>query len=73
MDQVDSPLPETLLLILQNGTFLLSILGLYLSSSPWFILFFSPIFILFYVIYETFRRTSREVKRLESKCQLNQR
>lgn len=51
--------------LLQNSIFLLSILGLCVSSSPWFILLFLPILGLFYVLYSFFRQTSREVKRLE--------
>lgn len=57
-----SPIPPQLL---QNSIFLLSILGLCISSSPWFILLFLPILTIFYVLYSFFRKTSREVKRME--------
>lgn len=56
------PIPRQLL---QNSIFLLSILGLCVSSSPWFILLFLPILTLFYALYSFFRKTSREVKRME--------
>lgn len=51
--------------LLQNGIFLLSIMALCFSSSPWFILFFLPILLVFFVAYHFFRQTSRELKRLE--------
>lgn len=65
LDHVDQVLPDNLLQLLQNGIFVLSILGLCFSSSLWFILFFAPIILIFYVAYLFFRKTSREVKRLE--------
>jgi len=66
LDHVDQVLPDTLLQLLQNAIFVLSIMGLCFSSSLWFLLFFAPIITFFYVAYLFFRKTSREVKRLES-------
>jgi ABC-type multidrug transport system fused ATPase/permease subunit len=51
--------------VLQNGSFLVSIMALCLASSPYFILPFLPIMVLFWLVYSFFRRTSREIKRLE--------
>jgi ABC-type multidrug transport system fused ATPase/permease subunit len=65
LDHVDQVLPDNVLQFLQNSIFVLSILGLCFSSSLWFILFFAPIIVIFYAAYLFFRKTSREVKRLE--------
>lgn len=65
LDHVDQVLPDNVLQLLQNAIFVLSILGLCFSSSLWFLLFFAPIIVVFYAAYLFFRKTSREIKRLE--------
>lgn len=66
MDKVDSHLPDFFLQSMQNFLHCVSIILLCISSMPVFTVLMLPISVVFVYIQHYFRKTSREVKRLES-------
>jgi ABC-type multidrug transport system fused ATPase/permease subunit len=66
LDAMDSLLPDFLLQAIQNIFQIISIIGVCLSSSAYFVVLFVPIALVFYYIQSYFRKSSRELKRLES-------
>jgi ATP-binding cassette, subfamily C (CFTR/MRP), member 1 len=66
MDKVDSHLPDFFLQSMQNLLHCVSIFLLCISSMPVFIVLMLPISVVFVYVQHYFRKTSREVKRLES-------
>ncbi|CEM14566.1 unnamed protein product [Vitrella brassicaformis CCMP3155] len=65
LDKVDSLLPESLNSTIQMVFRLLSFLLLCALSSPWFMLAVIPLVLMFYRIQMFFRKSSRELRRLE--------
>ena len=65
MDSVDSLLPDFFLTALQSGFHVISVLLLCIVSTPYFIVVLIPLAFTFYLIQEHFRKTSRELKRLD--------
>lgn len=66
LDNMDSLLPDFFLQTLQNCFHVAAIAVICIISSPYFILLFIPIVILFYFIQLFFRKSSREMKRMDS-------
>jgi ATP-binding cassette, subfamily C (CFTR/MRP), member 1 len=66
LDSMDSLLPDFFLQTLQNGFAVLAIMLMCLVSSSYFVLLFLPIGVAFYVIQLVYRKSSREMKRLDS-------
>ncbi len=66
LDSVDSLLPEIFLQNLQNSFVIVSIVILCVISVPFIGLIFLPLGVLFYFVQAFFRKTSRELKRLDS-------
>jgi ABC-type multidrug transport system fused ATPase/permease subunit len=66
LDSMDSLLPDFLLQAIQNIFQIISIICVCLSSSAYFVVLFIPISFMFYYIQSYFRKSSRELKRLES-------
>jgi ATP-binding cassette subfamily C (CFTR/MRP) protein 1 len=66
LDSIDSNLPDFFLNMLQNSFHVISVLALCLSSTPYFVIILVPLAILFYFVQNYFRKTSRELKRLEA-------
>jgi ABC-type multidrug transport system fused ATPase/permease subunit len=65
-DAMDALLPDFFLQTLQNLFAVLSIVIVCLTSSAYFILLFFPLAVLFYFIQSYFRKSSREMKRLDN-------
>jgi ABC-type multidrug transport system fused ATPase/permease subunit len=65
LDSVDSLLPDFFLTALQSGFHVISVLLLCTVSTPYFIIVLIPLAATFYLIQEHFRKTSRELKRLD--------
>ncbi len=66
LDVVDCQLPDFFLNMLQNTFHVSSVLALCIASTPYFTIIFGPLAILFYFIQEFYRKTSRELKRLDA-------
>ena len=66
LDSMDALLPDFFLQTLQNGFAVLSILLVCLISSPYFVILFCPLGIGFFFIQLFYRKSSREMKRLDS-------
>jgi ATP-binding cassette, subfamily C (CFTR/MRP), member 1 len=66
LDVIDCLLPDFFLNMLQNMCHVLSVLGLCVASTPYFAIIFAPLAIIFYFIQEFYRKTSRELKRLDA-------
>jgi ATP-binding cassette, subfamily C (CFTR/MRP), member 1 len=66
LDVVDCLLPDFFLNMLQNMCHVLSVLALCIASTPYFSIIFVPLSVLFYFIQEFYRKTSRELKRLDA-------
>ena len=65
LDAIDSLLPDNIMQSLQNGLTVISILVLCIISSYYFVIILFPIAALFIYIHGFFRKSSREIKRLE--------
>ena len=65
LDQVDSHLPDFFLNMLQNSFHVLAIAVMCIASTPYFVVVMVPLSALYYFIQDQFRKTSRELKRLE--------
>lgn len=66
LDLIDSMLPDFFLNMLQNGFYVMAVVGVCIASTPFFIIVCVPLMVLYYFIQERFRRTSRELRRMES-------
>jgi len=65
LDYSDAHLPDMMLTFFQNAYYCISIIIICSISFPLFIIFFIPIMFLYYTFQKFFRKTSRELKRLE--------
>lgn len=65
-DNLDALLPDFFHQTLQNVFNVVAIVIVCLSSSPYFILLFSPLAVGFYFIQNYFRKSCREMKRLDN-------
>ncbi|KAF1329526.1 Abc transporter c family member 2, partial [Globisporangium splendens] len=65
LDQVDASLPQQYQLLLQNVAMTVGALAVSAASSYWIGVSYIPMIILFVMIGKYFKKTSREVKRLE--------
>ncbi|KAF0711400.1 hypothetical protein As57867_005279, partial [Aphanomyces stellatus] len=65
LDIVDSVLPNLLLDMLQTGSVVLGALVVCVTASVYIALSYIPILVVFYVAGEFFKKSSRELKRLE--------
>ena len=66
VDHLDTRLPETVFQLLHSVFTILAALILAIMASPFFILAFIPVGLVFVVVARVFARTSRQIKRLES-------
>jgi ABC-type multidrug transport system fused ATPase/permease subunit len=66
LDVIDCLLPDFFLNMLQNMCHVISVLALCIASTPYFAIIFAPLAIVFYYVQEFYRKTSRELKRLDS-------
>lgn len=66
LDSLDSILPDFFLQNLQNIFQVLFIIIVCISSSAFFVIILIPIAVLFYYVQSYFRKSSREIKRLDS-------
>jgi len=66
LDHIDSMLPDFFLHMLQNGFHVLAVVAVCVASTPFFVIVCVPLALLYYFIQERFRRTSRELRRMES-------
>lgn len=65
LHNVDSILPDFFLQYLQHGFFVISAIIISCVSSPWIVLAYTPIVVLFVLLKRYFEKSSREIKRLE--------
>uniref|UniRef100_H3H6K0 ABC transmembrane type-1 domain-containing protein n=1 Tax=Phytophthora ramorum TaxID=164328 RepID=H3H6K0_PHYRM len=65
LDQMDSMLPQEYQLLLQNVSLALGALAVSAFASYWIALTYIPIFLIFLYTGQYFKKTSREIKRLE--------
>jgi len=65
LDSVDAMLPDFFLTALQGIFHIVSVLILCILSTPYFVIVMIPLAVVFYVIQGYFRKTSRELKRLD--------
>lgn len=65
LDQIDSQLPDFFLNMLQNSFHVMAIVILCIASTPYFVVVMVPLSFLYYYIQDQFRKSSRELKRLE--------
>ena len=66
LDSIDSNLPDFFLNFLTNGWHVLAVLAMCLASTPYFVIILLPLGILFAYIQDSFRKSSRELKRMEA-------
>ena len=65
LDEVDSQLPFSSELLLQNVLRILIALGLVTLVFPWFLIAVIPLAVIFFIVNHFFRRSVRELKRLD--------
>ena len=65
MDAVDTVLPDNFLLNLQNGFFVLCGFAMCIVVTPYFLLLLAPLVYFIAYVQDYFRKTSRELKRLD--------
>ena len=65
LDAVDTLLPDNFLLNLQNGFFVLCGFVMCIVVTPYFILLLAPLIYFIVYVQDYFRKTSRELKRLD--------
>lgn len=65
LDSVDTLLPDSFLLNLQNAFFLLSVFIMCIVVTPYFIILIIPTLIIIFYAQDYFRKSSRELKRLD--------
>ena len=66
LDNIDTRLPETVLLLLNSLFVILGSLVMAVYASPWFLVLLAPLFVLFFGLVSRFASTSRQIKRIES-------
>jgi ABC-type multidrug transport system fused ATPase/permease subunit len=65
LDSMDSMLPDFFLQLLQNGFYALGIIGICIASTYFFLIILIPLAYFFYKVQDFFRKSSRELKRLD--------
>lgn len=65
LDEVDAQLPWTMESFLQNISRIIISLGIVAVMFPWFLIAVVPLFIVFFILNRYFRRSVRELKRLD--------
>lgn len=65
LDEIDAQLPWTLEAFIQNILRILISIGLVAIMFPWFLLAVVPLMIIFFVLNKYFRKSVRELKRLD--------
>jgi ABC-type multidrug transport system fused ATPase/permease subunit len=66
LDSIDCNLPDFFLNMLQNGFHVFSAVVMCVVSTPFFLIVMLPLAIMFYFVQSYYRKSSRELKRLES-------
>jgi len=66
LDHLDSLLPTTLFVLVQNVFILIGVIAVCVTGSPYMVLLFLPIAGLFMMVQRFFRKSQRELKRIEN-------
>jgi ABC-type multidrug transport system fused ATPase/permease subunit len=64
-DSIDNQLMDSLRMLVTTFLSTISILAVISVTSPWFLIPLLPVAILYYIVQDFYRKTARELKRLE--------
>ncbi|KAI8831071.1 P-loop containing nucleoside triphosphate hydrolase protein [Chytriomyces cf. hyalinus JEL632] len=65
-DAIDNTLPEAFRMFMSTLANVAAMFALIIYATPWFAIVLAPILVMYYVVQNIYRSTSRELKRLDS-------